>query len=49
MYMHKSRVNATYFVGLDAFLVKMTFLTQVTFHPFKWGRMARSPLTFLKL
>ena len=25
MHMHKSRVNATRSVGLDAFLVKMTF------------------------
>ena len=30
MHMHKSRVNATQSVGLDAFLVKMTFLTPVT-------------------
>ena len=30
MHMHKSRVNATHSVGLDAFLVKMTFLTPVT-------------------
>ena len=30
IHMHKSRVNATYSVGLDAFLVKMTFLTPVT-------------------
>ena len=30
MHMHKSRVNAMYSVGLDAFLVKMTFLTPVT-------------------
>ena len=30
MYMHKSRVNATYSVGLDAFLVKFTFLSPVT-------------------
>ena len=30
MHMHKSGVNATYSVGLDAFLVKMTFLTPVT-------------------
>ena len=29
MYMHKSHVNATHSVGLDAFLVKMTFLTPV--------------------
>ena len=47
--MHKSCVNATYFVELDAFLVKMTFLTQVTFDPFRWGNMARSPLTLLML
>ena len=27
MHMHKSRIDAKYSVGLDAFLVKMTFLT----------------------
>ena len=25
IHMHESRINATYSVGLDAFLVKMTF------------------------
>ena len=30
MHMHKSRINAKYFEGLDAFLVKMTFLTPMT-------------------
>ena len=30
MHMHKSRIDAKYSVGLDAFLVKMTFLTPVT-------------------
>ena len=30
MHMHKSRIDARYSVGLDAFLVKMTFLTPVT-------------------
>ena len=30
MHMHKSRVNATRSVGLDAFLVKMTFWPQMT-------------------
>ena len=30
MHMHKLHVNARYSVGLDAFLVKMTFLTPVT-------------------
>ena len=33
MHMHKSRINAKYFVGLDAFLVKMTFLTPMTSDP----------------
>ena len=49
MHMHKSRVHTTYFVGLHAVLVKMTFLTQVTFEPFRWGRMGRTSLTVLKL
>ena len=30
MHMCKSRINAKYSVGLDAFLVKMIFLTPVT-------------------
>ena len=30
MHVHKSRVDAKYSEGLDAFLVKMTFLTPVT-------------------
>ena len=38
MYMHKSGVNATYSVGLDAFLVKFTFLSPVT--P-SWPRLVK--------
>ena len=49
MHMHKSHINTTYFVGLDAFLVKMTFFTQVIFDAFRWGGMARPVLAFLKL
>ena len=30
MHVRKSRIDAKYSVGLDAFLVKMTFLTPVT-------------------
>ena len=33
MHMHKSRINAKYFEGLDAFLVKMTFYPILTSDP----------------
>ena len=58
MHIHKSGVNATYSVGLDALLVKIfdflkkilvTFWTELTFDAFRWGQMSRSPLTFKAL
>ena len=48
MLMSKSSVISIYFVGHDAFLVKMKFVIQMTFDTLMWGHMGRSAW-FLKL